>query len=446
MNKLLRPLFDRPHRIVGVLWPLALLTPFVPGLPRPANGGFTWRQELALACLLSLSFALLWRRAAARGRGASCDFPRPVLLAVAPLAAFVAWGAASALWSSNGFAAVYYALSWAAYLLFFLLALRASASPRVLRSSVAVLGCAVFVIAAANAVGHLGSANSLLRQNGLGEPVAVSIPLFAALALRVRRRRAALLCGLVAVLAWLSVLQIAERASFVGVCAGLLLLAAAACATPRFRPRNRWRPLLLALAFAACLASQFAPPPLERSAHQPVLARLGATSAVDLNARARFLYWAAAFEMWRARPLAGVGAGGFSTKMPEARAAFASRHPDSTLPAVNENFLCAGAHNEYLQILAELGAVGAALFLAFCAALVRSAWRALRVARGPLAPGAVACLTAFALSSGASMVSFRWMGSGMVFFFAAALVTACALRRPALCTPAASRCRCSSPA
>ncbi|MDT7688388.1 MAG: hypothetical protein QOE46_1147 [Acidobacteriota bacterium] len=412
-------LTSEPLRLVGFLWPLALLTPFVPGLPRPTNGGFTWRQELTVAALLSFAFALLWRHVARSGRDCSVDFTRSAL----PLAAFVAWSAASVLWTTNVFASVHYALSWVVYLLFFLIMLRASGSPRVLRTSLTALAAIVLVISTANIVGHFGSVNSLLRQNGLGEPMAVSIPLFVALALCVRRGRAALFCGMTAVLAWLSVIQIAERAAFIAVSAGLAFLAAAMIATPRFRPCGQRRVLLIGFAFVACLVMQVTPSPFEQSAHQPVLARFGATSAEDVNARARFLYWGAAVEMWRTRPLTGVGAGGFSSKMPEARAAFASDHPQSSLPAINENYLCAGAHNEYLQIFAELGATGLALFVAFCAALVWAAWRALRHSRGPLAPGAVASLAVFAISSGASAVSFRWMGSGLIFFFAAALVT-----------------------
>ena len=416
-----------PQRLVGLLWPLALAAPFVPGLPRLANGGFTWRQELTVALLLSAAFALLIRRGRA-GRDASDDAARAARLSTGLLAAFVAWTAASAIWATNLFAAAHHALSWVAYLLLFTLLVRAYTSRRALSTSLKVLGAVVLVTAAANVVGHLGSAYSLLRANGMGEPLAVSVPLFASLALCARRRRAALLSGLAAALAWLAVLQIAERAAFIAVCAGLLVLAASMLATPRFRPHSPRRAALVALALLACVAVQYAPSPFEQSRHQPVLARLGATSAGDLNTRARFLYWGAAFEMWRARPLAGVGANNFSTKMPEARAAFAARHPDSPLNGLNEKYLNAGAHNEYLQILAELGAVGLALFAAFCASLVWSAWRALRVARGPVVPGAVASLAVFAVSSGASAVSFRWMGSGLMFVFAAALVTRFGLR------------------
>lgn len=311
---------NRPLGLVGILWPLALLTPFVPGLPRPANGGFNWRQELAVAALLSLTFALLLRRAAS-SRAASDLFETPsrfspARLSSALLAAFVAWGAASALWATNLFAATHYALSWVAYLLLFLLLARAYACGRTLRAALVLLGAAVIVVGAANVIGHFGSNHSLLRQNGLGEPLAVSIPLFAALALCVRRRRAALLAGAASTLSWLSVLQIAERASFIAVGCGLLVLCAAMLLGRRFRPRTPRRAALLGLAFAACLAAQYAPAPFEQSKHSPVLTRLGATTADDPNARARFLYWGAAFELWRAHPHAGVGEGNFSTRLP----------------------------------------------------------------------------------------------------------------------------------
>src|SRR5207237_1096870 len=359
MLRFARTFATEPLRIVGVLWPLALLAPFVPGLPRPSNGGPTWRQEATIALLLSATLALLWRRARRRRRPGETNargFVRTSshvsgicgleLTLAATLAAFVLWAAASALWASDVLAAIHYALSWATYLLFFLSLCCAARDARLMRASLAVLAAVVLVISAASIVGYYGSPNSLIRQNGLGEPVAVCIPLFAALALRVRRARAALLCGAAATLGWLSMLEIAERAPLFGVLAGLALLASSSVARKPFRPRSAARALLLAAA-----------------------------------------------------------------------------HPDSSLVEMNERYLSAGAHNEYLEILGELGATGLALFVAFCAALVWAAWRALRSATSPLVPGAVACLAAFAVSSGASSVSFRWFGSGLIFFFAAALVT-----------------------
>jgi O-antigen ligase len=414
---------NNPYRAVCLLWPLAMLGPFVPGLPRPDNGGMTWRQEFILALLLCLSLEKLFKRVWKEDGAKAVRLGRFELVTFAPLAAFVLWSTASTLWATNKFPAVHYALSWGLYLLFFLVVWRAARHARMLRASLTTLGAIVLVIGTSNIVGHLGSSDSLLRENGLGEPLAFAVPFFAALALKLRRRRAALFCGAAASTAWLSVLQTSERAQFIGVCVGLALLAATMSLAPRFRPRSRARLALVVAVFAAVFALQAAPSPFGESRHSDVLTRLGSTSRTEENTQARLLYWAAAIEMARSRPLTGVGANNFTTTMPSARASFAARHTDSPLVAINEKFICAGAHNEYLQILAELGAIGFTLFAAFCALLVWAAVRALRRAATPLVPAAISSLAVFAISSGASGISLRWMGSGLIFFFAAAIVT-----------------------
>ncbi|HEV2859852.1 MAG TPA: O-antigen ligase family protein [Pyrinomonadaceae bacterium] len=419
MLRLLRQFSREPHRAACVLWPLALLAPFVPGLPRPSNGGITWRQELTVSLLLALTFFLIPRR---RRRPHPPEPPTPSRLLLLPLALFAAWGALSALWATNVGAALHYGLTWGLYLLFFVAASRAVYSPRLLRDALALLAFAAVVMSAANVICHFGAEVSLPRLNGLNEPVAVLIPLFVALALTLRRRRAALLCGAAAVTGWLSVLQIAERAHFFAIVGALLLLALMMCASRRFRPRSLARAVVLAALFAACLGLQVNPSFFHKTGRDSVIVRLRQTSVADPSARARLLYWAAAFEMLRAHPVNGVGGGGYDSAFAEARAAYAVREPESPLLGVNERYLMAGAHNEYLQIASELGLVGVGLFAVFCVALVWGAWRALRAGRGPLVPGAVASLAVFAVCSGASSISFRWFGSGLAFFFAAAVV------------------------
>ncbi|HEX8354183.1 MAG TPA: O-antigen ligase family protein [Pyrinomonadaceae bacterium] len=428
VSRLKRLAAGEPLRVAAALWPLVLLTPYFPWLPRPVNGGLTWRQEGALAALLCLAFGLLLRRRAAeRGAHAPAGPDRLNGLLTASLAAYVLWSAASATRAPAAFAAWHYALSWLSYLLFFLLLRRGAASPRLLLYSHTALAVVVFVISLSCVIGHYGSADSLIRRNGLGEPMAVAVPLFAALAMRLRSRRAAALCGVTAVTAWLSTLQVAERSPFLGALVGLALLGAAMTFFAHHRPRSLRRVLLVCGALCACVVVQAVPSPFAQSAHRPIHTRLKETSASELNTRSRMLYWGAALEMWRARPLDGVGAGNYDASFPRARASFTTRHPDSPLAEVNEQFLTTGAHNEYLQILAELGAVGLALFVTFAGGLLLAAWRALRGSRSPLAPGAVASLAVFAISSGASSISFRWMGSGLLFFCAAALVSRLAL-------------------
>lgn len=427
MANLIRRAVTSPLAIAAILWPVILLAPYVPGLPRPSPSGMTWRQEMLLALLLSSSLGLL----AARLRRASTTsfiISRNRIFLSVSLLLFVIWSGASLTWAANPYPALHHTFVWGAYLLFFLLLEQVAQRPRLLYASITMLGVLILIIGIACIIGFFATPLSLFRNNGLGEPLAVAVPLFAALSLGLRQRRAALFCGMTAVVAWLAMLQMSERASFIATTTGLALLGVIALALPRFRPHSLARAVSLAAAFAAVTMLQSVPLPFaqEEAAGNltPVFSRvIKETSAEDLNTRARFLFWGAALEMVRERPAIGVGADNYDVAFADARARFSARNPSSSLVEINEGFLAVRAHNEYLQILAELGIVGFALFLLFVAALLWAAFCALRRARSPLVPGAIASLTVFAISSGASSVSFRWMGSGLVFFFAVALVS-----------------------
>ena len=416
-----RLLKREPLWAIAALWPLALLAPIAPGLPPSATNSLPWRQEIVLALLLCITLALLARRAIQTGAWSS-TLRRTELFTLLPLTLFFLWSAASLLWSVSVFPALHHTFVWGAYLLFFLLMGRAAKRPRLIRASIITLAVVICIISISSAIEFWGASVLLIRTStGLGEPLAVALPLFTMLALNLRRPRAAMFCGVTAVLAWLTVLQSLERAPAIGAGVGLLILAVASLFKRQWRPRSLKRVMILLLFLGAVTAIQTLPSPATEKRQSPLI-RLQNTTADDPNTRARFLCWAAGLEMWSKRPLTGVGANNYDTAFPEARAQFSAEHPESGLVAMNEDLLVERAHNEYIQILAELGAVGFTLFIVFCVALLIAAWRALRRAQSPLALAGVCSLVAFALSSGASSVSFRWMGSGLLFFFAAALV------------------------
>lgn len=421
MLSLRRLLQREPLWAISALWPLALLAPIAPGLPPSATNSLPWRQEIVLALLLCMTLVLLARRAIKTGAWSS-TLRRTELFALLPLTLFFLWSAASLLWSVSVFPALHHTFVWGAYLLFFLIMGRAAKRPRLIRASITTLAVVICIIGISSAIEFWGASVLIIRTStGLGEPLAVALPLFTMLALNLRRPRAAIFCGVTAVLAWLTVLQSLERAPAIGAGVGLLILAIASIFKREWRPRSLKRVVILLLFLGAATALQTLPSPATENRPSPLI-RLQKTSADDPNTRARFLCWAVGLEMWSKRPLTGVGANNYDTAFPEARAQFSAEHPESGLIAMNEDLLVERAHNEYIQILAELGAVGFTLFIVFCVALLIAAWHALRRARSPLALAGVCSLVAFALSSGASSVSFRWMGSGLLFFFAAALV------------------------
>ena len=413
----------RPLWPLSAGWPLALLVPLVPYIPKQAFSTLAWQQELWLALCLAvcLLLALAGQR---RQRGAALATADSRLLR--PLALFVVWSAASVLWTASVVHTLHYVLVWMSFLLFLWLMRRVVASPRLLRASCGALAVTLIILSFDGMIEFWGTTALHFRYDiGLGEPTAVAVPLFAALALHVRRRRAALLCGATAALSWLTTLQTLERAPTLGAGAALLLLVATMVfAGRRFRPRyGMARPALLLCAIFAVTALQTFIPTLTQPTQGSILSRLRQTQMQEPNVAARLLFWSAALEMWREHPLLGVGASNYEVAFADARRNFAARHPDSPLVSAVEDVLPQRTHNEYLQILAELGVVGGLLFAAFALRLGYVMWQALRHSRQPLVVlGACGSLLTFALSSGASSVSFRCAGSALLCFFAVALV------------------------
>jgi O-antigen ligase/polysaccharide polymerase Wzy-like membrane protein len=97
-------------------------------------------------------------------------------------------------------------------------------------------------------------------------------------------------------------------------------------------------------------------------------------------------YWRVALDAWRRHPLAGIGSASFAVEW--------SQHRGSNQPALD-------AHSLYIETLAELGVVGAALLLAFIGSVAVGTARAVRAApRDATVAIAAAVLAAFAVHAG----------------------------------------------
>jgi len=352
-------------------------------------------------------------------------------------ALFVFWILLSAAWASDRYQTVHLALQWTSYLAFFVL--MTLARPRVIRASFISLAIVVLILAISCAVESwfgspltdfnlLSGAKPLLRgSSGFGEIMGAACILFAAFALHLNRRRVAVLCGVTAVAGWLGTLQSLERAPLIGTVAGLLLLGIAVFIQPS---KVLFRRLgFLATIFSLVFLLQTVPNPFTKHDVSTVT-RLTQNLDTDPNTRVRFLFWGVGLEMVRAHPLLGVGGNNYQTKFGEGRAQFAARYPASPLLGMNEDLLTLYAHNEYVQMAAELGITGLLLFVLFALSLVVTFIQQMKL-RGKALPvlGTGGAMLAFAISSGASASSFRYVAGGLVFFFAAALLNRCASNR-----------------
>jgi len=111
--------------------------------------------------------------------------------------------------------------------------------------------------------------------------------------------------------------------------------------------------------------------------------------------------WRATLRMIGEHPVFGVGLGAFATVYPRYDASPGLRYT-------------AEAHNDYLQLLAEVGIVGGLIGAAFLSLLVRTIWRSLWRAAEPAAVGASVGILAILIHS---IVDFglRVPANGLVF-------------------------------
>ena len=364
---LARLCYRHPLFIIGALWPLVLLAPHFPGIPRPSISGLPWRQELGLSLLLTVALGLLIKRRQSEKIARIDRATLPVIFAFGTFrlldAIFCRLGQRTLTQPSIS------VCSGASYLVFFFLMNSILRNPKLMRTSVIALAGVIWVLAIACAIeswfgapltdGNLRSdLKPILRgSGGFGEIMAMAAILFAALSLHANRRRRALALrrygddGLVG------------NASVTGArpfrrCPCRILPTDSrsgyreAGKSPTVGPLglDRWRSRFDSLLPIAAV--------IERWAEHRTLStvsRFTQDLSADVSTRVRFLFWGVGLEMARAHPLLGVGGNNYEVEYATARAQFSARHPNSSLVAMNEHLLTVYAHNEYVQLIAELG-------------------------------------------------------------------------------------------
>jgi O-antigen ligase len=169
------------------------------------------------------------------------------------------------------------------------------------------------------------------------------------------------------------------------IAGAVVVIGASAYAVRRRRPGKRsWRWAIAVLAACGVVSA------LLVFGFHIRTATLEATSATSGSLPVRVLMWQAALKTLAARPVFGVGIGQFPDKV----AAF---HPDAALSA-EFGLIRFNAHNQFLEVAAELGVIGGVLFVGMFAAILWRAWKAFRTGRDPALGGAIAGVVAFLIT------------------------------------------------
>lgn len=136
-------------------------------------------------------------------------------------------------------------------------------------------------------------------------------------------------------------------------------------------------------------------------------------TSTEAGASTRLRNWKTALEMIKEKPLQGVGQGGFPNLYGFYRKNWISQPENATLASVfgaedSDSIRPPLTHNEFLEILTELGALGLLLFVLVWGGIVLTLWRRFRGAGGYFSIGAIFGLIAFGISSLTSGFSFRY--------------------------------------
>ncbi|MBA3356777.1 MAG: hypothetical protein H0U18_12745, partial [Pyrinomonadaceae bacterium] len=135
-------LIREPVWMIGAMWPLVLLTVHLPGIPKALVNLLPWRQELALALLLTLTLGFILVIGRDTGRGVSAT--RNTLLPITLAALFVSWVLLSTAWATDRYQALHLGLQWLGYLTFFSL-MTLAAGAKAIRSSFITLAVVIWV-------------------------------------------------------------------------------------------------------------------------------------------------------------------------------------------------------------------------------------------------------------------------------------------------------------
>lgn len=425
----LNPTIWTPSLAFYVGLALVLLAMGLPFLPAWYTFIHMWRVELAASLFLFSTLAYLAFRFSKKELPLSLSFYERWMI-LAPLLAFIVWSGLSTLWAPSWKSVVHHTLIWSEYLIFFLICRylidQHEHFGKLLKTLTFVLVLfaipALVEFLALTAFG--GDTFFRARFAKYGEQIVTILPLILAAVVRLRDRKLYAGIGCV-VLLWLLVYCTAGLVNLLLFGVGVAAMAAVIFGVTRFdHYRKRFALCILCMLLAPVPFFLFSV--VAGRGDVPVLSRFQDAGGVAYSRDFRVLMTSVSLEMVKSEPIKGVGADNYGLQFNNFREQYAAKNASDPNLSYGEMGIVGHAHNEFIQIVAELGVVGGLLFLWLVAGigfLVMRAVRGLRKGASLYSIAAVLGLMTFLASSAVSAYSFRVMQNGFVFFFVLAVAT-----------------------
>jgi O-antigen ligase len=411
-------LTKHPLMFAAVGWTMILLVKYFPMIGQPATTiGYLWKPEFFLSAFLFISIIWLWK---------TDKLKRSMLFGkdefyfiVLPMMLFVVWSGLSILWAISPRNALHHTLLWACYLVFFILIRQVARNSVSEKYAIYGLGIAISIISISCVLEYTysffgGSLSSIgFQYSKFAEISIVIIPLL----LLKSAKNSPWVVNIFLTANWLLIQCSFGRTQFL-VSLACLLACGVFVIWKRELRKEVW--LKIGVLCLIALAVQFA-----GSFGQYQISTL--TRLTDKNDKfatesgsLRPVLLGISFEIFKQKPILGVGGDNFIVAFKEGREIYSAARTENPTINVAEDIVSERSHNEYAQILSELGIVGFLIFGWFLFGILRLTFN-LRNNFSPKAFAAILGVGAFLTSSLVTSFSFRVPANALVFFFVLAV-------------------------
>lgn len=395
-------------------------------LPRPlAISSLPWKVEFLASVFVIVLMIWINRKSGKEMNEIPAFQDRSVVIIVSGMSAILVWSGVSVFWAQSSGAVAHHTLTWSIYLSVLLISLylfRAEMGYAVIVRTfylvTVILGTLCLIDYLAITDFALSEGQIRIRYGKYAELLACLSPFLCVWMLFLRKNKALAFAVIVWLLGWLTVMLSLSKGAFLAGILGHLVLFAGCVffSKPGIRRKTA---ALAALWLTATVILQvlFSTVSSIPSTTDYIT---GAADRTRSTTTMRTFTWSVGLQMASRNWLTGVGADNFGIAFNRARADYALNVPNiNTAEIIAEDVIVERAHNEFLQVFAELGIIGILLFAAVFSVFGFMVFGRLRHNKYVLSPvlwASVAGMTAFFASSFVSSFSFRAIQNGIVFF------------------------------